>query len=325
MPNLISLTIVYDSSGLLTGLNTIDLICSNQSKSKQISSAVYNVSVNPPLKVFNPVDASTKVLTKIEDCDGSYYLVSDPYGKISDALTSNCEFCNTIQGGSQGMTGTGVNGQIAFFNGTSTLAGDTNLIWDNTNKRLAVGVTNPTASIDTSTLRVRNLPNTQGDPAYNKQLVINQNGTVGYKEMQNSAIVLSYVPLVNILSFDAADPIYFIMKMMVTGVVGPIISPYFDIWIHTGVANDLKAQNVETFGQTLDASATLPGDMVSTTSFVINVRFPKANNTSPLWTNTSSPNIMITAVFKGAHNSDVSSGTVYTVPRVGIATKIKNL
>ena len=36
------------------------------------------------------------------------------------------------------ITGTGANGQVAFFNGTTTQIGDNGLFWDNTNKRLDV-------------------------------------------------------------------------------------------------------------------------------------------------------------------------------------------
>ncbi|CAA7387097.1 autotransporter outer membrane beta-barrel domain-containing protein [Chryseobacterium fistulae] len=94
MPNLISLHVVYDSAGLLTGLNDIDLVCSiSPPENKQISSAVYDISVSPPVKVSNPINGNTKILVKIEDCDGSYYLVSDSYGKISDAMEADCEFC----------------------------------------------------------------------------------------------------------------------------------------------------------------------------------------------------------------------------------------
>ena len=46
------------------------------------------------------------------------------------------------------ITGTGANGQVAFFNGTTTQAGDNALFWDNTNKRLGVGTTTPTTRLD---------------------------------------------------------------------------------------------------------------------------------------------------------------------------------
>lgn len=42
------------------------------------------------------------------------------------------------------ITGTGANGQVAFFNETTTQTGDSGLFWDNTNKRLGVGTNSPT-------------------------------------------------------------------------------------------------------------------------------------------------------------------------------------
>lgn len=45
------------------------------------------------------------------------------------------------------MTGTGTSGQVSFFNGTTTQGGDSNLFWDNTNKRLGIGTTTPSAKL----------------------------------------------------------------------------------------------------------------------------------------------------------------------------------
>jgi hypothetical protein len=42
--------------------------------------------------------------------------------------------------------GTGANGQVAFWNGTSSQTGDNGLFWDNTNKRLGVGTNAPLSS-----------------------------------------------------------------------------------------------------------------------------------------------------------------------------------
>jgi hypothetical protein len=41
------------------------------------------------------------------------------------------------------VTGTGANGQVAFWNGTNSQTGDNGLFWDNTNKRLGVGTSTP--------------------------------------------------------------------------------------------------------------------------------------------------------------------------------------
>ena len=46
------------------------------------------------------------------------------------------------------LTGSGVVGQVSFFNGTQVLAGNNNLFWDNTNSRLGINTTTPGAPLD---------------------------------------------------------------------------------------------------------------------------------------------------------------------------------
>jgi len=46
------------------------------------------------------------------------------------------------------ITGTGANGQVAFWNGTNTQTGDNGLFWDNVNKRLGVGTNAPTQALE---------------------------------------------------------------------------------------------------------------------------------------------------------------------------------
>jgi hypothetical protein len=46
------------------------------------------------------------------------------------------------------VSGTGVSGQATFWNGTSSIAGDTTYLWDNTNKLLNVGGGTPTTTIN---------------------------------------------------------------------------------------------------------------------------------------------------------------------------------
>jgi hypothetical protein len=41
------------------------------------------------------------------------------------------------------VTGTGTSGQVAYFNGTSSIAGESNLFWDATNDRLGIGTASP--------------------------------------------------------------------------------------------------------------------------------------------------------------------------------------
>jgi hypothetical protein len=46
------------------------------------------------------------------------------------------------------LTGSGVTGQVSFFNGTQVLTGNNNLFWDNTNSRLGINTTTPGAPLD---------------------------------------------------------------------------------------------------------------------------------------------------------------------------------
>ena len=48
------------------------------------------------------------------------------------------------------ITGSGVSGQVTFFNGTATIGGSTNLVWDNTNNRLGIGIASPTVTLEIS-------------------------------------------------------------------------------------------------------------------------------------------------------------------------------
>ena len=46
------------------------------------------------------------------------------------------------------VSGTGANGRVSFWDGVSTQSGDNNLFWDNTNKRLGIGNTNPSEKLE---------------------------------------------------------------------------------------------------------------------------------------------------------------------------------
>ena len=46
------------------------------------------------------------------------------------------------------LTGSGVVGQVSFFNGTQVLAGSNNLFWDSTNSRLGINTTTPGVALD---------------------------------------------------------------------------------------------------------------------------------------------------------------------------------
>lgn len=47
-----------------------------------------------------------------------------------------------------GVGGTGLPGQVAFWSAVAAIAGDNDLWWDNTNKRLGIGTTTPTTKVE---------------------------------------------------------------------------------------------------------------------------------------------------------------------------------
>jgi hypothetical protein len=89
------------------------------------------------------------------------------------------------------ITGTGANGQVAFWNGTNTQTGDNGLFWDNTSKRLGVGdtsTTSPQARLDVRAqgalstdiaFRVRNSADTRNFLVVNGAGDVYSNGNTG--------------------------------------------------------------------------------------------------------------------------------------------------
>jgi hypothetical protein len=76
---------------------------------------------------------------------GRMFISTDTYAFYRDTGTG----WDLIGGpGSGTITGSGVSGQVSYFNGTSTLAGSNNLFWDNTNGRLGIGTATPGAALD---------------------------------------------------------------------------------------------------------------------------------------------------------------------------------
>ena len=72
-----------------------------------------------------------------------------------------------------GITGTGVAGQVAYWNGTGSVTGSANLVWDNTNSRLGIGTSSPRTYLNiagvgnvsdtTASLTIDAYSNTYGD------------------------------------------------------------------------------------------------------------------------------------------------------------------
>lgn len=128
--------------------------------------------------------ASASETSLFAGSDGELYYKND--GNAVQQLASQ-SFVNTGLATKQDtltnpITGTGANGQVAFFNGATTQLGDNGLFWDNTNKRLGIGTTSPQSRLDVRAqgslstdiaFRVRNSADT-GD-----LFTINGNGGTG--------------------------------------------------------------------------------------------------------------------------------------------------
>jgi hypothetical protein len=71
----------------------------------------------------------------------------DGYLKSSDFLTFSAKQ-NAL---TNPVTGTGISGQLSFFNGTTTLASSSNLMWDATHHRLGIGTTLPGYPVEINT------------------------------------------------------------------------------------------------------------------------------------------------------------------------------
>lgn len=63
------------------------------------------------------------------------------WGTITGTLSSQTDLQNALNAK---VAGSGTSGQIAFWNGTSSITGESNLFWDSTNDRLGIGTATPT-------------------------------------------------------------------------------------------------------------------------------------------------------------------------------------
>jgi hypothetical protein len=61
--------------------------------------------------------------------------------------TSKLWACSSVSGVG-GVTGTGVNGQVSYWTGTSTQTGSNNFWWDNAQGRLGIGTSTPLYTLD---------------------------------------------------------------------------------------------------------------------------------------------------------------------------------
>ena len=110
------------------------------------------------------------------------------------------------------LTGSGVVGQVSFFNGTQVLAGNNNLFWDNTNSRLGINTTTPGQALDihstgNTLVQLNNTTTANSNISFQNQNVAKwrignvYNGGANSFDIQNA--VLSNTPI----SIDSASSI----------------------------------------------------------------------------------------------------------------------
>lgn len=81
---------------------------------------------------------------------------SCPAGQTASGITmaggivTSAGVCAPIGGGGGGLTGTGLAGQVTFWNSATNLVGSNNLFWNNTTGRLGIGTASPTRKLEVS-------------------------------------------------------------------------------------------------------------------------------------------------------------------------------
>lgn len=127
-------------------------------------------------KTFNGLVSLVQVLHLAKIITGSLPAAASHEGAIVyDDTTNTVKFSDgstwTALGGGGGgsITGSGVAGQVTFWNGASSIAGDTLFIWDAVNNRLAIGIATATEALHvvgnirlSGALMPNNLPGTAG-------------------------------------------------------------------------------------------------------------------------------------------------------------------
>ena len=200
------------SSGGITSLN--GLTDASQTFAVGTAGAGFSISSAGGVHTFNIPNASASAKGLLTAVDWS------TFNNKQNALTNP-------------VTGTGVSGQVAYWNGTTTQTGNNNLFWDGTNERLGIGTTTPAYPLDVVSTGA----------AINGRVVSNNN--TGQLDsvfvVQNSATIAANVtvgirlvcgPTIN----GGSDRGYFFRS-----IIGPASNPILDIYsVITGTSTTLQ-------------------------------------------------------------------------------------
>ncbi len=93
------------------------------------------------MRLTGSTGTGTTLMARNADGDVSAVTVGSGLNLANNTLTAT-------GGGSGTVSGSGTATQVAFWDNTTSLAGNSNLYWDNVNGRLGVGITTPTSNLD---------------------------------------------------------------------------------------------------------------------------------------------------------------------------------
>jgi hypothetical protein len=93
------------------------------------------------MRLTGSTGTGTTLMARNADGDVSAVTVGSGLNLSNNTLTAT-------GGGSGTVSGSGTATQVAFWDNTTSLAGNSNLYWDNVNSRLGVGITTPTSNLD---------------------------------------------------------------------------------------------------------------------------------------------------------------------------------
>lgn len=93
------------------------------------------------LTCSNPTIGTVSRINKTGDITGNSFVKTGGLG------TEYLKADGSVSTLTNPITGTGASGQISYFNGVSSQAGNANFIWDNTNGRLGLGTPSPTSKL----------------------------------------------------------------------------------------------------------------------------------------------------------------------------------
>jgi hypothetical protein len=129
---------------------------------------------------------------------GAYYDSSNSAGTSGQILSSTATGTSWIAAPSGGgVSGTGSANRIAYWSSGSNLTFDSNLYWDNTNSRLGIGTTSPSAKVHLveGNFVTRFLVGQSTFTGYNSGLTAGQKGNiiVGQANSTNNAYVINFI------------------------------------------------------------------------------------------------------------------------------------